>query len=62
MGEIVNLRMARKRKARAETERAAEQNRITFGRTKQDRTLTKAEQNLAAKQLDAHMRQTDKPE
>ncbi len=62
MGEIVNLRMARKRKARAQTERAAEQNRITFGRTKQERAMTQAERDLAARQLDAHRRDTDKPE
>ena len=62
MAEIVNLRMARKRKARAETERAAEQNRVTFGRTKQERALTQAERELATKQLDAHRRETDASE
>jgi hypothetical protein len=59
MGDIVNLRMARKRKARADAERSAEQNRITFGRTKQERELTEAERTLAKKKLDAHRRQTD---
>lgn len=39
---VVNLRMARKRKARAKKEANAEQNRISFGRTKQERNLTKA--------------------
>lgn len=59
MGEIVNLRMARKRKARAEAERTAEQNRITFGRTKQERELTEAERALEAKKLEAHRREKE---
>lgn len=59
MGEIVNLRLARKRKARAEAERNAEQNRINFGRTKEERALTKAERALDAKKLDAHRRETE---
>ncbi len=39
---VVNLRMARKRKERAKKEANAEQNRISFGRTKQEKNLTKA--------------------
>lgn len=39
---VVNLRMARKRQARAKKEANAEQNRISFGRTKQEKNLTKA--------------------
>jgi hypothetical protein len=50
--EIVNLRQVRKVKARSEKERAAEQNRISFGRTKQEKTLTKALNEKAAKMLD----------
>ena len=60
MGEIVNLRMARKRKARADSAREAEHHRITFGRTKQERELTEAERALEAKKLDAHRRETEK--
>jgi hypothetical protein len=59
MGEIVNLRIARKRKARADAASQADQNRITFGRTKQERELTKAERALESKKLDAHRRETD---
>jgi hypothetical protein len=51
--EIINLRQARKGKARSEKERAAEQNRISFGRTKQEKTLTKALNAKAASKLDA---------
>lgn len=50
--EIVNLRQARKTKARAEKERQAEQNRLTFGRTKAEKTLTKALNEKAEKALD----------
>ena len=32
-GDVVNLRQFRKQKARSDKEKAAEQNRITFGRT-----------------------------
>ncbi|WP_315923799.1 DUF4169 family protein [Mesorhizobium sp. SP-1A] len=37
MAEIVNLRQARKQKARTEKERAAEQNRALHGRPKAER-------------------------
>ena len=38
--EVVNLRRHRKRKARQERERVAEQNRISFGRTKAEKAAT----------------------
>lgn len=41
-GNVVNLRMARKRKDRAQKEAKAEQNRISFGRTKKEKNLTRA--------------------
>ncbi|TIP55651.1 MAG: DUF4169 family protein, partial [Mesorhizobium sp.] len=37
MADIVNLRQARKQKARADKERLAEQNRALHGRSKADR-------------------------
>ena len=40
--EIVNLRQFRKQQARSEKEKQAEQNRITHGRTKVEKNLTKA--------------------
>lgn len=52
--EIVNLRQARKRKARADKDRKAEDNRIKFGRTKAEKSLTKATSDLANARLDAH--------
>ncbi len=41
-GDVVNLRQFRKVKARSEKEKQAEQNRISFGRTKSEKSLTKA--------------------
>ncbi|WP_028746251.1 DUF4169 family protein [Rhizobium mesoamericanum] len=40
--EVVNLRQFKKKHARAEKEKQAEQNRISFGRTKAEKQLTKA--------------------
>jgi uncharacterized protein DUF4169 len=59
MAEIVNLRQARKQKARAEKEARAEQNRISFGRTKAEKSLTKAERDLAQSRLASHKRDPD---
>jgi hypothetical protein len=56
MAEIINLRQARKQKARAGKEARAEQNRITFGRTIAEKDRTKAEQDLAQRRLDSHKR------
>lgn len=39
--EIVNLRQFKKKQARSEKEKQAEQNRISFGRTKVEKQLTK---------------------
>jgi hypothetical protein len=44
--EIVNLRRARKAKARADRAQQAEQNRIEFGRSKAERTQTAAIRRL----------------
>ena len=54
MAEIVNLRSFRKQKARAEAEKAAEQNRVSFGRSKAERRLADAERDKAGRQLDCH--------
>ena len=53
MAEIVNLRTARKAKARAEAERQAADNRVKFGRTKAEKQATSAEAARAAKAHDA---------
>ena len=50
--DIVNLRQFRKDKARLEKEKEAEQNRLTFGRAKAEKSLTKARNEKAEKSLD----------
>jgi hypothetical protein len=56
MGEIVNLRRARKRQMaeRAQVEAAA--NRVAFGVSKEMRTRAQAERVLAQERLVAHRR------
>ncbi|WP_454849854.1 DUF4169 family protein [Rhizobium binxianense] len=50
--EIVNLRQFRKQQARSEKEKRAEQNRISFGRTRDEKKLTAARNEKAKKTLD----------
>lgn len=57
MGEIVNLKLHRKRQARAAKDERAAENRAVFGRTKVEKTLTEAERLKAAKDLEAHQRE-----
>lgn len=49
MAEIVNLRQARKTKARQEKEKSAEANRAKFGRTIAERNQSDAIEKLEAK-------------
>ncbi len=50
--DVVNLRQFRKAKTRSEKEKQAEQNRLTFGRSKAERNLTDARNAKAEKTLD----------
>lgn len=59
MAEIVNLRQARKRKARAVAATVAAANRVTHGRTVEERRATTAEQRRAAAVLDGAKRDRD---
>lgn len=61
MGDVVNLRRARKARDRTSAEAQAAQNRIEFGRTKAERKLTEAEKTLAKRRLEGH-RLTDDPD
>ncbi|TCR61828.1 DUF4169 family protein [Bosea sp. BK604] len=54
MAEIINLRRARKQRDRAAAEKQAEQNRISFGRSKAERSLTEAERKKATRTLEGH--------
>lgn len=56
MSEVVNLRQARKRKARADKEAEAAANRTKFGRAKAERRQTAAERARAARDLDGKKR------
>jgi hypothetical protein len=60
MAEIVNLRQARKRAARAERERVAAENRAVHGRSKAERLSEAAEKRRDAAALDGH-RRDDEP-
>ncbi|MDE3174622.1 MAG: DUF4169 family protein [Pseudomonadota bacterium] len=55
MSEVVNLRLARKRKARAAAELEAAQRRAQFGQTRA-RTSAEAERRASeARKLDGHL-------
>jgi len=54
--EVVNLRRARKAKARAEAETQAAANRAAFGRTKSEKTLRDAQDALALRRHEGHRR------
>ena len=59
MGDLVNLRQVRKRKARADRDRVAEQNRLIHGRTKGERQQLEAEARRAAAFVEGHRRAAD---
>ena len=52
MAEIVNLNRFRKERERAEKAKTAEENRVKFGRRKDEREVTEANAQKADKTLD----------
>lgn len=60
MGEVVNLRLARKRKARAEHEVEAAANRALHGRSKSEKAAEKTARRRSEALLDGH--RLDKPD
>jgi hypothetical protein len=54
MGEVVNLRMLRKRAARRKAAEQAVGNRQRHGRSKEERTLEAAKSAKAQRDLDKH--------
>jgi hypothetical protein len=54
--DIVNLRRARKQKARTDKEAAAAANRRLFGRTKAEKKTEAAEGERAARPIEGHRR------
>ncbi|QQR40588.1 DUF4169 family protein [Devosia rhizoryzae] len=57
MADIVNLRTARKQKARADKDAKASENRVFFGRTKAEKLKEAAEKARAEKHVEAHKRE-----
>lgn len=61
MSSVINLRLARKRKERAEKEAVAAENRTLHGRSKADRQLHLAKKKKAEAFIEAHrLEQTDR--
>ena len=56
-GDVVNLRMARKRRDRAVKEADAERNRFEHGRSKSERDLARTRNEKAARELEASRRE-----
>lgn len=59
MGEVVNLRTARKQAARKAARSVADANAAKHGRTKTERDLDRARAERAARILDGHRRETE---
>ncbi|MEO9900130.1 DUF4169 family protein [Nisaea sp.] len=63
-GKIVNLRQARKRKTRDSAEEKAADNRLKFGRTKEQQArdeAASARRDQASERLERHRIESDEP-
>ena len=58
MADVVNLRLARKARARATKDANAAVNRAAFGRTKSERTASVADEAARDRTLDGAKRET----
>lgn len=56
MGNVVNLKLVKKRNARTAREANAGANRAKFGQTKAEKQKAKAEAKLTTRILDGHQR------
>jgi len=61
VGEVINLRLARKQRARAEASARANQNRQLFGRTAAEKTRDAAEHARIEATLDGARLETREP-
>lgn len=61
LADIVNLRTARKHKARAEKQARSEANRVRHGRSRAERQTAETENEVRLRRLDGHRRETDDP-
>jgi hypothetical protein len=57
MADIINLNKARKRKARADAERQAAENRVRFGRTRGQKEQDAAAEEEARRRMDGLRRE-----
>ena len=62
VGEIINLRRARKARARAQAQAEAAENRAKHGRSKSERAKAEGTKSLAQRRLDAHRRSDVDPD
>lgn len=58
MGDLVNLRVVRKRAKRLQAEQVAASNRLVHGRAKSEAKLSRAKRDQAQKNLDHHRIET----
>jgi seryl-tRNA synthetase len=58
LGEIVNLRRARKSQQKRREEIQADQNRISFGLSKAEKQLAEKARTQATQNLDGHLRES----
>jgi Domain of unknown function (DUF4169) len=61
MSNLVNLNKFRKKKQRANKEQQAEENRVTFGRTLEQKKKHNIENAKTQQALDGHKLDEDKP-
>jgi len=54
MGDVINLNKWKKKKAREEKAKRADENRLRNGLSSAERRLAEKKKELAAKQLDGH--------
>lgn len=57
MAEIINLRTAKKQRARVDKEAQATQNRTLFGRSKSEKLKEALEKDRAEKHIEGHKRE-----
>ena len=60
MPEVINLKQKRKAKVRTEKEKKALENRLKYGRTKEEKQLDKMQKEHAERHLQGHKRDTEK--
>ncbi len=54
MGDVINLRQARKQRARQDKDAGAARNRTAFGRSKADKQRDQSVADLAERRLEGH--------